>query len=84
MVDKIEKFNATGEMEGVSGSSKGPKVYSSMKQEVMDMCESKYDAEVRKYCIDQPTEVSNFNHPQIREKNCILPTYRTWMICKSE
>lgn len=57
MVDKIEKFNATGLMEGAP-SAAGAKLYSSMKQEVMDMCESKYDAEIRKYCIDQPTEVS--------------------------
>ena len=59
MVDKIEKFNATGAMEGASGSEKGAKLYSSMKQEVMDMCESKYDAEIKKYCIDQPNEVGS-------------------------
>ena len=57
MVDKIEKFNTTGEMEGGPTSKNKAKLYSSMKQEVIDMCESKYDSEIRKYCIEQPTEV---------------------------
>lgn len=56
MVEKIEKFNQFGTMEGATAI--GTKHFASMKQDVLDLCESRYDAKIRKYCEEQPVEVS--------------------------
>lgn len=57
MVEKIERFNQSGVMEGTTAF--GAKHFTSMKQDVLDLCESRYDAKVKKCCNEQPLQVSN-------------------------
>ena len=56
MVEKIEKFNRFGTMEGAT--TIGTKHFTSMKQDVLDLCESRYDAKIKKCCEEQSVEVS--------------------------
>ena len=55
MVEKIERFNQSGMMEG--GTTIGAKHFTSMKQDVLDLCESRYDAKIKKCCNEQTIEV---------------------------
>lgn len=55
MVEKIEHFNQSGAMEGAKAI--GSKHFTSMKQDVLDLCESRYDAKMKKCCEEQSIEV---------------------------
>jgi hypothetical protein len=59
MVEKIENFNRSGVMEGATVNK--AKHYTSMKRDVLDLCDSRYDAKVKKYCEEQSVEVSYCN-----------------------
>lgn len=56
MVEKIENFNQSGRMEGATAI--GTKHFTSMKQDVLDLCESRYDAKMKKCCEEQSLEVT--------------------------
>lgn len=56
MVKKIENFNQSGTMEGATAI--GTKHLSSMKQDILDLCDSRYDAKVKKCCEERSIEVS--------------------------
>lgn len=54
-MDKIEHFNQSGVMEGTT--SIGVKHFTSMQQDVLDICDAKYVAEIKKHSTQQPAEV---------------------------
>lgn len=66
MMVKIENFNQTGVMEGAT-AIQGHN-FTSMKQDVLDLCDSRYDAKMKKCCAEQSIEVLL--------ATCIYPTLR--------
>lgn len=55
MMVKIDNFNQSGVMEGATAVKANH--FTSMKQDVLDLCDSKYDAKIKKCCAEQPIEV---------------------------
>ena len=82
MVEKIEKFNKSGKMEGATYF--GAKHFTSMKQDVLDLCDSRYDAKVMKYCKDENMKVRSETWLYNSLFNFYAPFHRILMNYKSE
>ena len=75
MMVKIENFNQTGVMEGARAVQVHN--FTSMKQDVLDLCDSRYDAKIKKCCAEQSIEVlaTHLMHQLCPQHNKYYPTW---------